>query len=635
VRRTILKSLLGTALFALLHLCLADSLPAQTTHHTEQLVEAALLRAQDHYRAGKLNEAAGLLRGFIVSQPDSPLINHAYLYLAQIHHDLNEPERALDYLDRIAPDAWTPQASLLQARLLLGTADPLTATDKLLQLDMSTLTLAQRQQRWLLLSEAALTREQPLKGVFFLYQSLLTEGDETPEQILGRCRIVIGNHLSQQDLEEVAFMYQATPIAALANLHLGWQALAAGHKELALQQAEKVLQDPAGRSFHDEALELLAPLSDSTTFQRAIGVLLPLSGRYAAFGERVQRGMQMAQESFRPPIPVRFIYRDTAGDPGLSAQQLSDLAIRERVLGIAGPLVGVAAESAAIRATRERLPMLTLSQKEGLAESSLYVFRNSLTPQLQVRALVKAAIEEFGLTELAMLTPETKQGELFADFFEQEVRRQGGNLVAAETYTVDQTDFRRQVRLLRGLDPDAPDEEETEAQEFDDHGNPVLFEKEPPPFQALFLPDYADRISLLAPQLAFYGLENVQLLGTNGWNDPNLLRQAGAFVEGAIFTDGFFRHSPYPFIQEFVANYFELYGEEPTVLDAQGYDIGGILLHLFTAFNIRTREDLRRELSTVQNYPGVTGATGFDFTGEADKILFLLQVQDGAIVQIN
>ncbi|MBW2504480.1 MAG: penicillin-binding protein activator, partial [Deltaproteobacteria bacterium] len=270
-----------------------------------------------------------------------------------------------------------------------------------------------------------------------------------------------------------------------------------------------------------------------------------------------------------------------------------------------------------------------------LAESSLYAFRNSLTPQLQVRALVKAAIEEFGLTELAMLTPETKQGELFADFFEQEVRRQGGNLVAAETYTVDQTDFRRQVRLLRGLDPDAPDEEETEAQEFDDHGNPVLFEKEPPPFQALFLPDYADRISLLAPQLAFYGLENVQLLGTNGWNDPNLLRQAGAFVEGAIFTDGFFRHSPYPFIQEFVANYFELYGEEPTVLDAQGYDIGGILLHLFTAFNIRTREDLRRELSTVQNYPGVTGATGFDFTGEADKILFLLQVQDGAIVQIN
>lgn len=635
MRRTILKSLLGIILFTTLHLSLALPLPAQSTHPNEQLAEAALLRAQDHYRSGKLNEAAGLLRGFIVSQPNSPLINHAYLSLAQIHLDINEPERALGYLDSIDPDSWTSQASLLQARILIGTGDPLTASDNLLQLDMSSLTLPERQQRWLLLSEAALMMEQPLKGLYFLYQSLLTEGDETPDQILGRCRIVIGNHLSQQDLEEVAFMYQNSPLAALANLHLGWQALAAGQKDLALRQAEKVLQDSAGRSYHDEALELLAPLTDSTTFQRAIGVLLPLSGRYAAFGERVQRGMQMAQEKFRPSIPVRFIYRDTAGDPEVSAQQLSDLAIRERVLGIAGPLVGVAAESAASRANSERLPMLTLSQKEGLAASSLYVFRNSLTPQLQVRALVKAAIEDFGLTKLAMLTPETNQGELFASFFEQEVLRQGGTLAAAETYAVNQTDFRRQVRLLRGLDPDAPDEEETEAQKFDEYGNPVLFEKDPPPFQALFLPDYADRISLLAPQLAFYGLEGVQLLGTNGWNDPTLLKQAGAFVEGAIFTDGFFRHSPYPFIQEFVDNYFELYGEEPTVLDAQGYDIAGILLHVLTEFNIRTREDLRRGLSDVQNYPGVTGATGFDYTGEADKILFLLQIQNGAIVQIN
>jgi hypothetical protein len=37
----------------------------------------------------------------------------------------------------------------------------------------------------------------------------------------------------------------------------------------------------------------------------------------------------------------------------------------------------------------------------------------------------------------------------------------------------------------------------------------------------------------------------------------------------------------------------------------------------------------------LQNYPGITGATTFDFQGDADKVLFLLQVKNGNIVQIN
>jgi branched-chain amino acid transport system substrate-binding protein len=135
--------------------------------------------------------------------------------------------------------------------------------------------------------------------------------------------------------------------------------------------------------------------------------------------------------------------------------------------------------------------------------------------------------------------------------------------------------------------------------------------------------------------LAFYGLEGVQLLGPNGWNDAELPRLTRQFVEGAVFTDGFFRHSDYPFIQEFVENYFNQYGEEPTILEAQGYDTAGIMLTLLNDSRVNSREELRRALAQLQNYPGVTGATRFDFVGEADKILFLLQVQKGTIVQIN
>jgi ABC-type branched-subunit amino acid transport system substrate-binding protein len=258
-----------------------------------------------------------------------------------------------------------------------------------------------------------------------------------------------------------------------------------------------------------------------------------------------------------------------------------------------------------------------MSQKDGLAATSLYVFRNSLTPQLQVRTLVNYAMEDRGFWQFGILSPQTRQGEQFAELFRKEVIRRGGEIIAEQSYLTDQTDFRSEVRRLQGLDPS-----KTKADI-------------PPPFQALFLPDYADRIKLIAPQLAFYGLEGVQLLGPSGWNDAELPRLTHPFLEGAVFTDGFFAYSDYPFVQEFVEHYFSRYGEEPTFLEAQGYDIAGILLSLLSDARVRSREDLRRALAQLQNYPGVTGATRFDFIGEADKILFLLQVQKGKFVQIN
>jgi branched-chain amino acid transport system substrate-binding protein len=604
---------------------------AQTPEGSIPRTDVALQRAIDHYNSGKLNEAAGLLRGYVISHTDPELKNQAYYYLARIHHDLDEPETAIGYLDKIT-GGQTPARLLLQSELLLQEGDAVRAVDQLLQLDAREWSLPDRQERFLTLAEGLLALDQPHKALYFYQQALLVEGKETPRDILARIYILLTDHFSEADLGEAAFMYRDKPVAYLAMLQLGWRALSAGKKDLAQEWASAVMAAPPGFAYHEEALALQSQLTDPTQLQRAIGVLLPLSGRYAAFGQSVQRGMQLALETIRPQIPVRFIYRDTAGDEAVAAQQVAELAIGDRVIGIAGPLVGNAAQGAVKRANQERTPMLTMSQKEGLAAASLYVFRNSLTPQLQVMALLDYAMEVRGFTQFGIMNPQTRQGEQFAELFRDEVLRRGGEIVAEQSYQTDQTDFRRQVRLLQGLDPNAPDEEDQNDTEIP---SAEAAEEPPPPFQALFIPDYAEHISLIAPQLAFYGLEGVQLLGTNGWNDDQLPRLARQFVEGAVFTDGFFRHSPYPFVQQFSELYFNHFGEEPTILEAQGYDTAGILLTLLDDPRVQTREDLRRALAHLQNYPGVTGATRFDFIGEADKILFLLQVQNGSIVQIN
>lgn len=595
--------------------------------------DIAMQRALDHYHAGKLNEAAGLLRGFIVSQSDSERINEAYYYLALVHRDLDEPSIALDYLDRIEGLATNPEILMLQAELLLQIGHAARVVDTLLPADTETWPLQLRQQYALALAEGYVALDEPHKALYFYARAMLIEGKVTPRDVLARIYALLNDRFDEADLTEAAFMYQDSPVSYLAMLQLGWRALAANQKALAREWAAAAMKAPIGFAYREEALALQSQLSDPTQLQRAIGVLLPLSGRYAAFGQRVKNGMELAMEAFRPDIPVRLIFRDTAGDEEIAAQQLAELAISDQVMGVVGPLVGHAAQGAAARADQERIPLLTMSQREGLAASSLYVFRNSLTAELQVRALVDYAMEQLGLSTFGMLFPQTRQGELFAETFRNEVWWRGGEVVAAQSYQTDQTDFRYQVRLLQGLDPKAPDEEEDPV----DAENPEPEEEEEslPPFEALFVPDYSDRISLIAPQIAFYGLEDVQLLGTNGWNDAELPRLARQFVEGAVFTDSFFLHSSYPFVQEFVADFLTRFGEEPTILEAQGYDIVGIMLTLLNDPAIVNREDLRRALAQLQNFPGVTGATRFDLIGEAEKILFLLQIQNGVIVQIN
>jgi ABC-type branched-subunit amino acid transport system substrate-binding protein len=611
---------------------------AQPTTTTQ--ADVALQRALDHYHAGKLNEAAGLLRGFIVSQPDPTLIDEAHYYLARIHLDLNNPPMALEYLDRISASPAKPASILLQGELDLQMGNAARVVDRLLEVETQNWTLPQRQERYLFLGEGLLALDEPQKALFFLQQAMVVEGEESPLDVLSRIYTLLSDRFNNSDLAEAAFMYQNSPVAYLAMLQLGWRALAAGQKELAQEWASAAMSAPIGFAYREEALALQAQLSDPTKLQRAVGVLLPLSGRYAAFGQRVQRGMELAMEDFRPHIPVRFIFRDTAGDETIAAQQLAELAISDRVMAVAGPLVGNAAQGAVRRANQERIPLLTMSQREGLAASSLYVFRNSLTPQLQVKALVDYAIETQGFTTFGIMNPQTRQGEHFAELFRDEIWRRGAEIVAEQSYETEQTDFRYQVRLLQGLDPNAPDEDdaENEAEEVDPDDPEAAIqeeEEEPPPFEALFIPDYADRISLIAPQIEFYGLKEVQLLGTNGWNDEGLPRLARQFVEGAVFADSFFLRSTYPFIQDFVAKFFNKYTEEPTILEAQGYDIAGILLTLLNDSRISSREDIRRALAQLQNFPGVTGATRFDLIGEADKVLYLLQVQNGTIVQIN
>jgi ABC-type branched-subunit amino acid transport system substrate-binding protein len=605
----------------------------------QQEAGAILQKGIDLYHAGKTGEALTLLRGFVVRFYDSPQLPQAYFYLSRIFLDQGSYDTALLYINQIPEAQKTPEAKLVEGAALVGNGSLQQGMTELRALAKDSLDPADQPLYYATLADGTARQGKYLESLVFLHQELPLVPDADRAAVLAKAHDILTNRISDANLADAVFMLRGTPIGQDAVLQQAQRDFARGDTAGAEQLVKGIIESPLAFPYRGDAALLLDRLTGKPWLQRAVGVVLPLSGRYGTFGQLVKRGMELAVQLHNEADgknPVRFIYRDTAADPDASAEAVSTLANEDRVMAEVGPLTGMAAQAAAYRAQQQQVPLLTLSQRDGLPQIGDEIFRDSLTSRLQVETLVKYAMDEKGLTTFGILAPRNALGKEMTDLFTQAVEARGGQVVDAETYAEDATDFRRQIRLLQGLNPDIPEPSDQSASANGDKDLEDLFVPDPtPPFQALFIPDYAERIGLIAPQLAFYGLENVQLLGINGWDSPDLLRTAGPYVEGAVFVDGFFRYSPYPFVKEFVNLYYKKYGEDPTILEAQGFDAAGILLSVLDQPDVKSRDDVRRALAEVQNYPGVTGATSFGGDGDAQKVLYLLQVKNGDIVQID
>ncbi len=573
-----------------------------------------------------------LLSGLDV-ESDPGRLNRAHLALARIYLERKEFDRSLAQIAAIPVAVRGDEARYLEGRALMAIQLTREGVAALQGVDDKKLPPIDRGIRLRVLAEgnAALGNHQ--KALWFAHQAIGQAPSADIGTIYEFAQQIIERQVDDAQLAEIAFMFGGSPVGAAARLKLVRNALDAGDRQAARTQIAQTNIGLIPAAHRAPAIRLYTSLTGENWLQRAVGVVLPLSGRFSAYGELVRRGMDLALEHQENEASgVRFLYRDGAADPDRTRQAVRQLATADKALALAGPITGSAAEAAALEAQQEKIPLLTLAQRPGLPDIGPYVFRNSLTTRQQAQELARYAMEEAGMTSFGVLYPDNRLGREFLELFSEEVRKRNGLVIAAESYQEDDTDFGTQIKLLKGEDPTFNEEDMTEQQVLED-----LFVPDFPPvdFDALLIPDYADRVGMIAPQLAYYGVEGLPLLGINGWNSPDLLRLAGPFVEGAVFVDGFYVYSPYPFVKEFVNRYFEKYGEEPTILEAQGYDVANIFISLLTRDNVRSREDVRLALSQLANYPGVTGATTFNLAGDADKVLFLLQVRNGNIVQVD
>ncbi|MBW2059108.1 MAG: penicillin-binding protein activator [Deltaproteobacteria bacterium] len=552
--------------------------------------EADGLFAQEKFR-----EAAELYERVIQNFPQSPILNEIRWRLALCYHRLGDAART----ERTLRD-------------LVGLDLPVPRKVKVLSL----------------MAESHRDLKRPLEALRWYLAALRTaEADQLKAEVRGRIRKLLSEDTTETELREVSYIYPRTYPAGYAKFLLAQRLFRAGRIESSRKLLSEVLRFYGEEDFSPEVEAFLGELEQFVPDQYVLGCILPLSGRGASLsGEPSLRGLELAVHAFEPDyndLNLRLVIKDSRASPGRAAEAVEELVREEGVLAIIGPLFRGTSEAAAAKAQELRVPLITLTTKEDIAQQGDFIFRNGLSYTLQIRLLVTYAMEGQGLRRFAVFYPEDGYGKALSSLFIDEVYRQGGEVVALESYQDTQMDFGREIKRMVKIE-----EKESTGRGQQTYYRPVI------QFDAIFIPDQADRIALIAPQLAFYNVYGVTLLGTNAWHNQELLEKAGRFIQGALLVDGFFGESQSPGVVDFVDRYRGTFSEDPTILAAQAYDAAAIVISLLEDHPILSREAMRDELLQARNFSGVSGFRGFDATGNAKKSPFLLTVQGNAFNEV-
>lgn len=399
---------------------------------------------------------------------------------------------------------------------------------------------------------------------------------------------------------------------------------------------------------------LIDEIKKNAVFNRyTIGCLLPLSGSYEVFGNRALKGIELAlaQFSARPGTPpINIIVKDTAADPDKTMMALEEL-YHDQVAAILGPIV--TSQIAGREAQQMGVPIIAFTQKDNIPEIGDKVFRNFITPDMQVQAIASLTVQSLGLSRFAILYPDETYGLTYMNLFWDKLLELGGTVVGVESYKPNQTDFIVPIKKLVGIyyeipedlkpenDPDIASQDNEISRQSDDttlEEDNEEAEEEPVAivdFDAVFIPDSPGKVGQIVPQLAYFDIEDVYLLGTNLWHSDSLIKIADQYVQGAIMPDGFFAQDTSPRVQKFVKLFEETYQETPDFVAAVVYDSAMILFDVLSRPHIKYRTEIRDELLKLDNYPGVTGITRFDENGDVLKKMHLLRIKGKRFVELK
>lgn len=592
--------------------------------------EVVAKKAEQEYKAGRPGTAISLWERIIQTYPNTSLAAKGFHRVGELYLQTGQPERALQYLDYLVY-AYPGYEGIHSARLDRLRALAAAGKKKEMMKEIASV--------W----EASIGRPEVQRGISeLMVNTLAAEGDietgfewasagfsvaRTPEEqkILVKPTMDLLQHANESTVTRLMKKNPSNFMRVFLEYRLVQIESQKGVPEAGKERLRNLLtRNPT----HPLASEIQAALREAPSEVETgihadrVGCLLPLNGQYEKYSRLVLRGLSMAMEDWKAVYPdkmVTLVVKDAPPESDRSVKAFEELVKGDDVIAVIGPLGSQSAKAVSPLADRWGIPMLALTQRDEESADQSFVLHIFLDNHDLVQTLVKYCREKLGYTRFAVLYPDDRYGQRLSKTFSEVVRDQGGNLLASVAYKERSTDFKEPIQRLINL------AKQNTPPTGDDGA----------PFEALFIPDQVQAVSLIAPQLPYYNVVGVTLLGTNLWGEASLVQAGGAYVEHALFATPYFPEGTSPRIRAFSEKYRRIYGSAPSYLEAQAYD--AMMLFLQARHGSRSssmdRKDLLHNLLQIRGYEGLAGTYSFTPYGTVDRSYLILQVSNGQLVQ--
>lgn len=336
-----------------------------------------------------------------------------------------------------------------------------------------------------------------------------------------------------------------------------------------------------------------------------IGLITPLTGDIKTFGESTKNSFYIALEEYakKGKYEIKPIIADDKNDPTEGTNAALKLITQDKVVAIIGPLTSKVAIPVSEIVNTNKIPMITgtatnpkVTVSDGKRKK--YVFRACFIDPFQGQVAANFAIRDLKAKTAAVLYDVGNDySKGLAEFFKKTFENNKGIIVAYESYQKDDVDFSALITKIAIKKPDV-----------------------------IFLPDYYNKVALIAKQIREKGIKST-LLGGDGWDSPDLLKIGGDAVVGSYFTNHYSPDRKDPVAEAFITKYKTKHGTVPDALGALAYDATMILLNALDRAEKPTPELILKEIEKTKNHKGVTGTITFNNNGDAVKSTVIIKVE--------
>jgi len=331
--------------------------------------------------------------------------------------------------------------------------------------------------------------------------------------------------------------------------------------------------------------------------QVKVALIVPLSahGHASLIGKSLKQAAELALFERDNPN-LQLVVKDDKGTPE-GARAAADQAVKDGATLILGPVFAKSVTAVAPVARQAGVPVIAFSNDRHVAGGGVYLL--SFQPAPEVARVVAYATRQ-GKRRFAALVPDDAFGKIVAASFKDAVARQGGSVIALETYHATANAMLEPMRKVSEVIK-AGDGEDAR-------------------IDALFVPgaqENLETILRLLPQ-AEIDTARVKLIGTGGMDYPNAGRDPK--LVGAWYP------APDPRgWNDFSQKFAKSYGQAPPRIASLAYDAIGVAIAL--AGGPEGQRYTAATLTRATGFTGVDGAFRLLADGTTDRALAILEVQ--------